>query len=77
MLGNIDCMIRGWRIIHLLDKDYAKVLPKSAVLWYLPTYDKYNMRIWHALFGISGSYNNINVLQYSLVFASLVQGHAL
>jgi hypothetical protein len=33
--------------------------------------------IWHALFGLSGSLNDINVLYRSLVFDALASGNAL
>jgi hypothetical protein len=32
--------------------------------------------IWHALFGMTGSHNDINVLQCSDVFQMLIEGNA-
>jgi hypothetical protein len=32
----------------------------------------YNLWIWHTILGMTGSHNNINMLQRSLVFATLV-----
>ena len=36
----------------------------------------YDLLIWHAFFGLSGSNNDINVLEQSHVFNELAEGHA-
>ena len=36
-----------------------------------------NLWIWHAFFGMTGTHNDIYVLQCSNVFAKLVEDHAL
>jgi hypothetical protein len=35
-----------------------------------------DLLIWHAFFDMTGSHNDINVLQCSNVFSWLVEGHA-
>ena len=37
----------------------------------------YDMSIWHALFGMVGAHNDINVLERSPVFSRLANGQAL
>ena len=45
----------------------------SVILEVVATQDLW---IWHAFFGMPGTHNDINVLQCSNVFSSLVEGHA-
>ena len=35
----------------------------------------YDLWIWHAFFGLSGSNNDINVLKRSHIFSDLAEGH--
>ena len=42
----------------------------------LETVASYDLWIWHAFFGLLGSHNDINVLEYSSVFIELAEGHA-
>ena len=37
----------------------------------------YDLWIWHAFFGLLGSNNDINVLEWSHIFSELVEEHAL
>jgi hypothetical protein len=36
----------------------------------------HDLWIWHSFFGMPGSNNDINVLQFSPIFSKLVEGHA-
>ncbi|XP_059625384.1 uncharacterized protein LOC132268570 [Cornus florida] len=73
MLGSIDCMHwvwkncpTGWHGIHK-GRNHKPTLILEAVtskdLW-----------IWHAFFGMAGSNNDVNVLDHSPVFNSLING---
>ena len=75
MLGNIDCMHWQWKICptawqgmytgHCHEPTLVLEAVASQDLW-----------IWHALFGLPGSLNDINVLDRSPVFTLLANGHA-
>ncbi|XP_058726216.1 uncharacterized protein LOC131597538 [Vicia villosa] len=76
MLGSIDCMHWEWKNYPVAWKgqfsqgDHGKPTimleaPTSQDLW-----------IWHALFDIAGSNNDINVLNQSNVFNDILEGHA-
>ncbi|XP_059669482.1 uncharacterized protein LOC132314667 [Cornus florida] len=73
MLGSIDCMHwvwkncpTGWHGTHR-ERNHKPTLILEAVaskdLW-----------IWHAFFGMAGSNNDVNVLDHSPVFNSLING---
>ncbi|XP_059623118.1 uncharacterized protein LOC132266280 [Cornus florida] len=75
MLGSIDCMHwewknypTGWHGTHR-GRNYKPTLILEVVaskdLW-----------IWHAFFGMAGSNNDVNVLDHSPVFNSLINKHA-
>jgi hypothetical protein len=75
MIGSIDCMHCEWSscltALHGMYKDH-KGKP-TMILEAVATED---FRIWHAYFGLSGSHNDINVLQRSPVFDDLANGRA-
>ena len=75
MLGRIDCMHWKWKNCptawqgmytgHCHEPTIILEVVASQDLW-----------IWHAFFGLSGSLNDINVLDRSPVFTLLANGHA-
>ena len=70
MLGSIDCMhwkwknsLVGWKCMyssHICEPTIILEAVASNDLW-----------IWHALFGLPGSHNDINVLERSFIFSKL------
>jgi hypothetical protein len=75
MLGSIDCMHWAWKNCPFAHQDMYKG-HKGSCSVVLEVVAALDMWIWHAFFGMSGSHNDINVLQYSNVFGSLVEGRA-
>jgi hypothetical protein len=75
MLGSIDCMHWKWKNYLFswqgMYKGHKKVC--TVILEVVATHDLW---IWHSLFGMPGSNNDINVLQCSPMFSKLVEGHA-
>ena len=75
MLGSIDCMHQGWKNClkqwHGMFKGHVK--EPTMILEAVASKDLW---IQHALFGLPGSNNDINVLQRSPVFAKLAEGEA-
>ena len=75
MLGSIDCMHWVWKNCpkkwHGMFKGHVK---KPTMI--LEAVDSHDLWIWHALFGVPGCNNDLNVLQRSHVFAKLAEGEA-
>jgi hypothetical protein len=71
----LDCMHYEWKTWptgwagQYLDKDHLKTIILEAIC----TYDLW---IWHAFFGMSGTNNNINVLDNSLVLPDYLSSEA-
>ena len=70
MLGSLDCMHWAWKncpaAYHGMYTNYVHRL--TIVLEAVASYDLW---IWHAFFGMSGSNNDINVLDASNLFPNL------
>ena len=75
MLGSIDCMHWKWKNCPTAWKGmyYGHVHEPTIILEAVASYDLW---IWHAFFGLTGSHNDINVLERSSVFALLSKGRA-
>jgi len=75
MLGSIDCMHWRWKNYPYEWQGMYKghVHEPTIILEGVASKDLW---IWHAFFGMSGSHNDINVLQQSPLFARLAEGQA-
>jgi hypothetical protein len=73
MLGSIDCMHWSWKNCpttwHGMYRGHKK---ESTII--LEAVASKDLWIWHALFGMPGSHNDINVLQRSPLFTRLAEG---
>ncbi|CAL5373544.1 unnamed protein product [Camellia sinensis] len=75
MLGSINCMHWKWKNCPTALKGmYTGHIHEPTII--LEAVVSYDLWIWHAFFGLPGSYNDINVLERSFVFTELAQGHA-
>ncbi|XP_075670255.1 uncharacterized protein LOC142640027 [Castanea sativa] len=72
MLGSIDCLhwrknyLRKWKGQYIGHSRDPTIILEIVAL--------YDLWIWHAFFGLLGSYNDINVLERSSVFSELAEG---
>ncbi|XP_038713394.1 uncharacterized protein LOC120007265 [Tripterygium wilfordii] len=75
MLGSIDCMHWKWKNCpSALKGMYTGHIHEPTLI--LEAVASYDLWIWHALFGMPGALNDINVLDRSNVFSELTQGRA-
>ena len=73
MIGSIDCMHWEWeKCPTSWHGQYRGHYKKPTII--LEAVASYDLRIWHAFFGIPGSCNDINVLHRSPVFDNLARG---
>lgn len=75
MLGSIDCMHWEWKNCPKAHHGQYKGKEKAPTL-ILEVVADYELWIWHALFGLPGSLNDINVLNRSPVFSQLAEGNS-
>jgi len=76
MLGSIDCI--HWELKNCptaWKASFQKQIYKVPTI-ILEAIASYDLWIWHAFFGLSGSLNDINVLDRSLVFQELYADRA-
>jgi hypothetical protein len=75
MLGSINCKHWKWKNCPFSWQRMYKGHKKgcTVILEAVATHDLW---IWHFFFGMSGSNNDINILQCSPIFSKLVEGHA-
>ncbi|XP_073024355.1 uncharacterized protein [Primulina eburnea] len=75
MLGRLDCMHWRWKNCPTAwARQYAGRSGSPTII--LEAVVDYDLWIWHAFFGMSGSNNDINVLEASNLFSNLAQGIA-
>jgi hypothetical protein len=73
MLGSIDCMHWKWKNCPIAwQGNFTGHIHEPTII--LEAVALYDLWIWHALFGLPGSHNDINVLERSSVFTKLVEG---
>jgi hypothetical protein len=75
MLGSIDCMHWQWKNCPKGLWGMYQCHTKEATI-ILEAVASHDLWIWHAFFGMPGSYNDINVLQRSPVFRRLCNGES-
>ncbi|KAF8392975.1 hypothetical protein HHK36_021216 [Tetracentron sinense] len=75
MLRSIDCMHWKWKNYLTAWKRmyYGHVREPTIILEVVESYDLW---IWHTVFGLRESHNDINVLERSSAFTDLADGHA-
>jgi len=75
MLGSIDCMHWAWKNCPgELQGQYKGHVEKPTII--LEVVVSNDLWIWHAFFGMAGSYNDINVLHRSPLFVNLAKERA-
>lgn len=75
MLGSLDCMHWMWKNCYTAwAGQYTGRSGSPTII--LEAVADYDLWIWHAYFGMSGSNNDINVLEASNLFSNLTQGIA-
>ncbi|XP_071708070.1 uncharacterized protein [Rutidosis leptorrhynchoides] len=72
MLGSIDCMHRVWGKFLVAWQGQFKRGDHSHPTIMLEAIASYDNWIWHAYFGVAGSNNDINVLNTSPLFESML-----
>ncbi|XP_071740280.1 uncharacterized protein [Rutidosis leptorrhynchoides] len=74
MLGNIDCMHWEWKNCPVAwQGQYTRGDKKGPSVEAVASHDLW---IWHAFFGMAGSNNDINVLNFSPLFNTIKDGTA-
>ncbi|XP_073367532.1 uncharacterized protein [Aegilops tauschii subsp. strangulata] len=73
MLGSIDCMHWQWKNCPKGPRGMYQGHTREATI-ILEAVASHDLWIWYAFFGMSGSHNDINVLQRSPVFRRLCNG---
>jgi hypothetical protein len=76
MLGSIDCMHWEWKNCPVAWKGQFCRGDHGKPTIMLEAVASQDLWIWHAFFGVAGSNNDINVLNQSDVFASVLEGQS-
>ena len=75
MVGSVDCMHWEWKNCPAAWRGQYQGRDGKATLVLEAVADR-DLWIWHAFFGMPGSYNDINVLYRSPLFVDLFEGRA-
>nr|AAX92907.1 transposon protein, putative, ping/pong/SNOOPY sub-class [Oryza sativa Japonica Group] len=76
MLGSIDCMHWRWEKCPTAWSGQFTRGDYGVPTIILEAVASYDLRIWHAFFGVAGSNNDINVLNQSPLFLDVLKGDA-
>ncbi|XP_071709184.1 uncharacterized protein [Rutidosis leptorrhynchoides] len=76
MLGSLDCMHWPWKNCLVAWQGHYHRGDHEGPTIMLEAVASYDMWIWHAFFGPTGSNNDINVLNESNLFEDLLDGRA-
>ena len=77
MLVSIDYMHWKWKNRPVAWKGMYAHGDHHDLLLILEAVTSYDLWMWHVFFGLSGSHNNINVLDQSPIFTELAEGRSL
>ncbi|XP_057785635.1 uncharacterized protein LOC131003170 [Salvia miltiorrhiza] len=75
MLGSLDCMHWGWKNCPVAWHGAYTRGDQGEPTIILEAVASQDLWIWHALFGVAGSNNDINVLHQSTLFNDVLAGH--
>ncbi|KAL5802912.1 hypothetical protein ACOSQ4_031217 [Xanthoceras sorbifolium] len=73
MLGSLDCMHWEWKNCPTAWHGTHRGHHNKPTL-ILEAVASKDLWIWHAFFGIAGSYNDLNVIKHSLLFDNIIYG---
>ncbi|KAL7255245.1 hypothetical protein ACSBR1_009411 [Camellia fascicularis] len=74
MLGSLDCMHWEWKNCSIAwHGTYRGYYNKPTLI--LEVVASKDLCIWDVFFGMSGSHNDVNVLDHSLIFDNLIHGN--
>ncbi|XP_044407151.1 uncharacterized protein [Triticum aestivum] len=74
MIGSIDCMHWQWENCPVAWRGQFTRGDHGVPTMILEAVASHDLRIWHAYFGVAGSNNDINVLNWSTLFTNTLKG---
>jgi len=73
MLGSIDCMHWEWRNCPIAWRASFQKQVYKVLIIILEAVASYDLWIWHAFFGLTGSLNDSNVIDHSPIFQEMYE----